>query len=95
MRIAVLGATGNAGTSLLRTLADDDQVTDVVGIARRFRPSPWELGWSPRHSSAEALRDLLDGLHDRAGMDTPPLRPDTGGPLRVRELLTGVGGTSR
>jgi len=36
VRIAVLGATGNAGTSLLRTLADDDQVTDVVGIARRL-----------------------------------------------------------
>jgi nucleoside-diphosphate-sugar epimerase len=50
-----------------------------------------ELGWSPRHSSTEALHELLDGLRDRAGADTPPLAPDAGGPLRIRELLSGVG----
>ncbi|MGW0802263.1 NAD-dependent epimerase/dehydratase family protein [Nonomuraea sp. NPDC002799] len=52
------------------------------------------LGWTPRHSSWEALRELFDGLHDGAGMDTPPLAPD-GGPMdRVKELVTGVGGHS-
>ncbi len=30
-------------------------------------------------------------MRDRAGLDTPPLAPDSGGPLRVRELLSGVG----
>jgi UDP-glucose 4-epimerase len=39
----------------------------------------------------EALRELIDGIRDRAGIDTPPLAPYTGGPLRIRELLTGVG----
>jgi UDP-glucose 4-epimerase len=50
-----------------------------------------ELGWEPRHTGADALRELLEGLRDRAGIDTPPLSPRAGGPLRVRELLTGVG----
>ncbi|SEG98335.1 Nucleoside-diphosphate-sugar epimerase [Nonomuraea solani] len=50
------------------------------------------LGWSPRHSSQEAMLDLFDGLHDGAGMETPPLAPD-GGPVgRIKELASGVGG---
>ena len=50
-----------------------------------------ELGWTPRHSSEEALADLLGGLREGAGFGTPPLSRETGGPLRIRELLTGVG----
>ena len=38
MRVVVTGASGNAGTSLLRALADDDRVDEIVGLARR-RPS--------------------------------------------------------
>lgn len=51
-----------------------------------------ELGWEPRRSATTALRDLLNGLRERSGADTPPLAADAGGPLRLRELLTGVGG---
>ncbi len=54
-----------------------------------------ELGWSPRYSSGDALLDLLEGLREAAGVDTPPLSPDTGGSVRARELLTGVGRTSK
>ena len=50
-----------------------------------------ELGWRPRRSSADALLELLGGMRDAAGADTPPLSPATSGPLRVREVLTGVG----
>jgi len=50
-----------------------------------------ELGWSPRHSSRDALLEMLAGMREPAGMDTPPLRPRAGGPLRVREILTGLG----
>jgi nucleoside-diphosphate-sugar epimerase len=50
-----------------------------------------ELGWKPRHGADDAFRELLGGIRDRAGIDTPPLSPETGGPLRVRELLSGVG----
>src|ERR671911_437266 len=51
-----------------------------------------ELGWEPEHSADEALLDLLEGLRSGAGLDTPPLSPKTGGPFRIREILTGVGG---
>jgi UDP-glucose 4-epimerase len=54
-----------------------------------------ELGWSPRFSSSEALLELLAGIHDRSGLNTPPLDPGAGGPLRVRELLTGIGRSSK
>jgi UDP-glucose 4-epimerase len=50
-----------------------------------------ELGWEPRHTSGEALKELLGGMRDSAGEPTPPLEPSAGGPARVRELLTGVG----
>jgi UDP-glucose 4-epimerase len=50
-----------------------------------------ELGWEPRRGADDALRELLAGMRERAGLDTPPLAPETSGPLRVRELLTGVG----
>ncbi|TNY37613.1 NAD-dependent epimerase/dehydratase family protein [Thermomonospora catenispora] len=56
-----------------------------TGRARR------ELGWTPRYGSLDTLAEFLRGLREGAGMDTPPLSPDTGGPARVRELTTGVG----
>src|SRR5215210_2269199 len=54
-----------------------------------------ELGWEPDHSSGEALLELIEGMRRSEGAETPPLSPRTGGPLRIRELLTGVGRTSR
>ncbi len=54
-----------------------------------------ELGFSPRRSSGEALLELLEGMREGAEGPTPPLARQAGGPLRVRELLTGVGGRSR
>jgi UDP-glucose 4-epimerase len=57
-----------------------------TGRARR------ELGWNPERSADEALLELLEGLRTGAGLDTPPLSPKTGGPFRIREILTGVGG---
>jgi len=54
-----------------------------------------ELGWTPRHGADEALLELLDGMRAGAGHPTPPLDPATSGPLRVREVLTGVGRTSK
>jgi UDP-glucose 4-epimerase len=52
------------------------------------------LGWKPRHGADDALLELLDGMRDGAGFDTPPLAIDAGGPMRVREVLTGVGARS-
>ncbi|SDM41039.1 NAD-dependent epimerase/dehydratase family protein [Nonomuraea jiangxiensis] len=52
------------------------------------------LGWTPRHSSWQAMRELFEGLHDGAGMETAPLAPDGGAVGRIKELATGVGGHS-
>jgi nucleoside-diphosphate-sugar epimerase len=51
-----------------------------------------ELGWRPRRSAIEAVEELLAGLREGAGADTPPLDPQAGGPLRLGEFRTGVGG---
>jgi nucleoside-diphosphate-sugar epimerase len=50
-----------------------------------------ELGWQPQVSAAQAVQELIRGLQRGAGHPTPPLDPDTGRPLRVREFATGVG----
>jgi UDP-glucose 4-epimerase len=54
-----------------------------------------ELGWQPRHSSTEALRELLEGMSAGSGLATPPLDPGTSGPLRLREILGGIGSASK
>ena len=48
------------------------------------------LGWKPRHSSGDALLELLAGIHDGAGIDTPPLHETTPA-SRLKELAGGVG----
>jgi UDP-glucose 4-epimerase len=53
-----------------------------------------ELGWEPTRTSTEALLDLIAGIRDGAGLETPPLEPGGAGPLRVREIASGVGARS-
>jgi uncharacterized protein YbjT (DUF2867 family) len=36
VRVVVLGASGNVGTSVLRALGDEPAVESVVGVARRI-----------------------------------------------------------
>ena len=50
-----------------------------------------QLGWEPRRSAVDALSELLDGLRDGSGLETPPLEPGGAGPLRAREFLSGLG----
>jgi UDP-glucose 4-epimerase len=45
-----------------------------------------ELKWHASTSTDDAVIELLDGLRDGAGVQTPPLSPHTGGTLRRREL---------
>jgi UDP-glucose 4-epimerase len=49
-----------------------------------------ELGWTPRHDARETLLELLEGLRDESGMDTPPLAPDAGGRFRTGEWPPGA-----
>ncbi|HSK49762.1 MAG TPA: DUF892 family protein, partial [Solirubrobacterales bacterium] len=50
-----------------------------------------QLGWEPRHSSLEALEELLEGMREGHGERTPPLEPDSSA-ARLEDLKTGVGG---
>jgi nucleoside-diphosphate-sugar epimerase len=72
--------------------ADAGWVDLALGVplmdVRRARE---ELEWQPAMTSLEALAELLRGLRDAEGMQTPPLDPHAGGPGRIRELLTGIG----
>lgn len=54
-----------------------------------------ELGWTPRRSAGDALLELLAGLRDDAGAQTPRLASDAGGRFRTRELLSGIGARER
>jgi nucleoside-diphosphate-sugar epimerase len=63
----------------------------LMDVSRAHR----ELGWTATRSSGDALLELLEGMRRGDGAGTPPLKPGGDGPLRVRELLTGVGARSR
>jgi nucleoside-diphosphate-sugar epimerase len=54
-----------------------------------------ELGWRPSRTSDQALLDLLAGVRNGSGAATPPLAATTSGPLRLRELATGIGRRSK
>ncbi len=62
MRIVVIGATGNAGTSVLDALSRDDGVESILGIARR-RPGlelP-KVAWLEADVAGDPLEPLLRG----------------------------------
>src|SRR5437763_3440730 len=50
-----------------------------------------ELGWEPKKSAEDAFRELLEGMREGTGDDTPPLKPGGAGPLRIKEILSGLG----
>jgi UDP-glucose 4-epimerase len=50
-----------------------------------------ELGWEPRHTSVQAVTELVEGMRDGAEDQTAPLARATSGPARAREFLTGLG----
>lgn len=55
------------------------------------------LGWTPTHDAGEALLEALTAMAQGVGGDTPVLRPRSGLPRRVAEvvrgLVPGAGGT--
>src|SRR5919204_144583 len=62
MRIAVTGASGNVGTSVLRALGDDSQVEEIVGLARRRPelPTP-KVRWVAADVVADELVEHFHG----------------------------------
>src|SRR3954453_5850949 len=62
MRVVITGASGNVGTSLVRALAADERVDEIVGVARR-RPS-WEApktSWVQADLGAHPLEPVFEG----------------------------------
>jgi len=50
-----------------------------------------ELGFRPKITSVDAVKDLLDGLRRAKQWPTPPLERASSGAFRYKELLTGMG----
>jgi UDP-glucose 4-epimerase len=62
MRVVVIGATGNVGTSLLSALADEPAVDSVVGVARRLPSSERpKTEWQQADVATSDLVPLLRG----------------------------------
>jgi len=53
-----------------------------------------ELGWHARHTAEQTVLELLEGLRRGTGMQTPPLSPQSSGPLRWREFRSGIGAST-
>ena len=61
MKVVVLGASGNAGTALLRALEDEARVDEVVAVARR-PPARWpsaKTAWRALDVVADPLDEVL------------------------------------
>ena len=62
MRIVVTGASGNVGTSLVRALAADDEVEEIVGLARRLPLRDFhETDWRATNIERDDLVPLFRG----------------------------------
>lgn len=62
MRVVVVGATGNVGTSILSALESDSTITSVVGVARRmpgWRPGKTE--WRRADVGRDDLEEIFSG----------------------------------
>lgn len=92
MKVAVIGATGNLGTSVLRSLEGESSVESVLGVSRRLPGlSPAKVEWA----SADVTRDDLTGL--LRGLDAVIVLAWLVQPSRDRNKLwmTNVEGTMR
>jgi nucleoside-diphosphate-sugar epimerase len=62
MRVVVVGATGNVGTSLVSALAADPEVTSVLGLARRLpRWHPDGVEWATADIATDDMTAHLRG----------------------------------
>lgn len=92
VRGGVLRAAARAAFSLRLTPVEPGWLDLALGVPLMSSARAHEvLGWSPAVSATDALMELLDGLRTGADGPTPPLARSTSGPLRWRELATGLG----
>jgi UDP-glucose 4-epimerase len=101
MRVAVIGATGNVGTSLLEALAGEPEVDEIVGIARRVPRESWpKVRWWAADIRSDDLTEPLRGcsavVHLAWAIQPSHRLPELaatnlGGTVRVLEALIEVG----
>jgi nucleoside-diphosphate-sugar epimerase len=61
MRVVVVGASGNIGTSVLHALTGDEQVTSIRALSRRGAPATSRIKWRERDVVRDDIRpDLQD-----------------------------------
>ena len=101
MRVVVTGASGNVGTSLLRALSADDQIEEIVGVARRlptrnFHETEWRAAdiehddLVPLFRGADCIVHLawaIQPSHDLAALR----RTNVGGSERVFRAVVDAG----
>lgn len=64
MRVVVTGATGNVGTAVLRRLAQEPQIEEIIGVARRLPAEPHadpRVRWMSLDVARDALVPVLTG----------------------------------
>jgi UDP-glucose 4-epimerase len=62
VRVVVVGATGNVGSSLVRALSADDGIESVVGVARRLpQLEVPKVEWAAADVSRDALAPIFAG----------------------------------
>jgi UDP-glucose 4-epimerase len=62
MKVAIVGATGNVGSALIRALERDERVREIVGIARRTPPHvPPKVVWKAADVAKDDLEPVLAG----------------------------------
>jgi UDP-glucose 4-epimerase len=62
VKVVVLGATGNAGTSVLRSLADEPAVESIVGVARRLPTLAFpKTTWRAASIAHDDLEEIFRG----------------------------------
>jgi UDP-glucose 4-epimerase len=101
MRVVVLGATGNVGTSVLAALAAEPGVDSVLGVARRLPDLRYaKTDWAQADVSSSDLAPLFRGadvvIHlawlIQPGRDLAALRAtNVDGSARVFEAVTAAG----
>jgi nucleoside-diphosphate-sugar epimerase len=79
MRVVVIGATGNVGTSVVTALAEEPAVDEVVGIARRLpewtAPKTSFVAADVRHADLVAELDGADAVVHLAWLFQPTRDP--------------------
>ncbi len=102
MRIVVIGATGNIGTALLESLAEQGGEADVVCVARRLPVEPAtklhriSLTWMAADIASDPLDEVLDSadvvvnlawLFHPSHHAQQTWRNNVGGALRILEAV--------